>query len=145
MPQRFQYPLSPLTTVAVYDSEEAFPAEPAGEQTAAFPAGMLALALQWRWRPEYPVIVFTGPLAGSLTAADRDRIWRKWEIPVYEYRLDAAGSVVAEECDAHNGLHLRPETDPPIGLDWSRCPCGLGTPRLPTPREVAEAAFHAAA
>jgi hypothetical protein len=145
MPVRFEYPLNPLPRVAVYDRPEAFPSEPDGQQTVAFPAGMLALALQWRWRPEYPVVVFTGPFAGWLTAADRERIWREWEVPVYEFRLDATSSVVAEECDAHNGLHLRPETDPPIGLDWSRCPCGLGTPRIPAPREVAEAVLTVAA
>ncbi len=145
MPQRFEYPLNPLPRLAVYDRVEAFPHEPSDHQTAALPAGMLNIALQWRWRPEFPVVIFTGPFAGSLTAADRDRIWREWEVPVYEFRLDASGSVIAEECDAHDGLHLRPETEPPIGLDWSRCPCGLGTPRLPAPREVAEAALHAAA
>lgn len=146
MPQRFHFPLSPAPTLAVYDAVEAFPAEPAaGVQTAALPADMLELALRWRWRPAFPVVIFTGPFAGSLTDAARSRIWRAWEVPVYEFRVNAYGAVIAEECDAHNGLHLRPETDPPTGLDWSRCPCGLGTPRIPAHREVAGAAHPVAA
>jgi hypothetical protein len=138
MPQRFQYPLSPSPDIAVYDTVEAFPAAPdEGVKAVAFPAGMLETALQWHWRPEFPVVVFTGPFAGVLTTAGREQIWRTWEVPVYEFRLDPAGAVIAEECDVHDGLHLRPESEPPSGLDWSRCPCGLGTPRIPTPRETA--------
>ena len=108
MPLLFTYPLKPAPPLAVYEQLEAFPSEPGPEAlTVALPSGLLPLAARWNWSPSYAIVVFTGPFWGILTNEERDNVWDRWGVPVYEYRLDSEGSVIAQECDAHDGLHAR--------------------------------------
>jgi hypothetical protein len=63
-----------------------------------------------------PIIAFSGlpfldfPTESShipaLTAADRNLFWQAFGAPVYEQWLGIDNEVLAEECDAHCGLHL---------------------------------------
>ncbi len=56
----------------------------------------------------FPIVVFTGPGHGYLTDADRDLFWRVFEVPLFEQFTGLGGEVLAEECEAHEGLHIRP-------------------------------------
>ena len=131
MPLQFEYPLGPKTPVAVYEHLDAFPSEPRPESlSVALPAAMLPIALEWKWTPEYPVVVFTGPFWGVLTESVRNAVWDHWGAPIFEYRLDASWNVVAEECDAHEGLHVRAGMPVPADAIYTRCGCGRTTPRI---------------
>ncbi len=148
MPQRFEFPLSPVPVLRTYEASDRFPIQPSLDVEAlALPANLLSLALMWSWHPLYPLVVFTGESCGTLIPEMRDRVWHRWGVPVFEYRLDASGThVLAEECEAHDGMHLRREVPWPEGLSWTRCACGLDTPRLFAPRleelEAANSLLH---
>lgn len=55
----------------------------------------------------YPVVAFTGVRHGYLSDADRDLFWRTFGVPVFEQMTGVDNDVVADECEAHNGLHVR--------------------------------------
>jgi hypothetical protein len=55
---------------------------------------------------EYPVIARTGIRHGALTQADRDVFWKAFRVPVFEQLLGLSGELLAEECEAHEGLHV---------------------------------------
>jgi len=55
---------------------------------------------------EYPVVAFTGIRHGALTQADRDLLWRAFRVPVFEQFRGLHGELLAEECEAHDGLHV---------------------------------------
>jgi hypothetical protein len=76
----------------------------------------------------FPVIVLPGPRHGVLTEHDRDLIWRRWGVPVYEFLIDSSGHVVASECDAHEGLHVHGSG---AQAEERECGCGVTGPMLP--------------
>jgi hypothetical protein len=76
-------------------------------ETIAAPISTV-LRLPWSWEPAFPLVVLTGPRHGFLSDCDRDLLWSRYEVPVYEHLLDAQGFVLARECDAHRGLHVLP-------------------------------------
>lgn len=141
-----------------------------------------------RWRPEAvaapvailrkmrlpplrnAVIAFTGLAHGELTEADRRMFWDVFQVPVFEQFLGFDGYALAAECEAHEGLHIRPEhavfeilanqlvvtsltdvTHPVLRaatgfsgwVDTAPCHCGGPAPRLRDVRALA-AAQHAA-
>ena len=51
------------------------------------------------------VFVLTSP-GRFLSDADRDELWRLFQVPVYALLVDEDGCVVAWECEAHDGLHV---------------------------------------
>ena len=131
MPLLFTYPLKSAPPLAVYEQLEAFPNEPGPEAlTVALPSGLLPLAARWKWSPSYAIVVFTGPFWGVLTKDERDNVWNRWGVPIYEYRLDSTGTVIAQECDAHDGLHLLPGVSVPSDAIHTRCQCGQTSPRV---------------
>jgi hypothetical protein len=52
------------------------------------------------------IIAFSGPEHGVLSEADREFLWRAFEVPVFEQYLGLDGSLLAWECEAHEGLHV---------------------------------------
>jgi hypothetical protein len=58
-------------------------------------------------RLTHSLIAFVGPKFGVLTAEDRDLLWTSFGIPVYEQFRGLGGELLASECDAHDGLHIR--------------------------------------
>lgn len=58
-------------------------------------------------RLDYPLVAFTGPLHGLLSDEDRDLFWRCFGVPAFEQWLGLRNEVLAEECEAHDSLHIR--------------------------------------
>jgi hypothetical protein len=77
-------------------------------ETLALPASLLT-SLPNSWSPSFPLVVFTGTRYGFIGEEERETIWRKYAMPVFEQLLDEKGRVLAVECEAHNGLHIEPE------------------------------------
>ncbi|MEO8131021.1 MAG: hypothetical protein ABJF23_01870 [Bryobacteraceae bacterium] len=75
--------------------------------TLAAPVNVLRSMAPMAGPQRYPVIVFTGVLHGTLTAADRELFWKSFRVPVFEQLLGLGNELVAEECEAHDGLHVR--------------------------------------
>ena len=75
-------------------------------ETLAAPASVL-LDLNDGWMPRFPLVAFTGIRHGFLDNADRERLWRRFGVPVFEQLVDDQGRVFATECEAHAGLHIR--------------------------------------
>jgi hypothetical protein len=123
-----RYPLQPRPRIAHFQASDQF--DPGDAGTAAFPASMLPRVWDSVWTPLYPVVVFTGPGYGVLTEEDREQIWRRWGVPVYEQMMDSDGRVVAEECDAHDGLHLVAGAAWAGAAEHGECACGLEGPKV---------------
>ena len=94
----------------------------------------------------FALVVFTGPSRPRLDYEQRDRLWRAFQVPIFEQFCGPDAAVIAHECEAHDGLHLAPgggarieEGELRIGnyatglaalLDTGHCECGVETPRL---------------
>lgn len=84
--------------------------------TLAGPAAMLRrLAATGPLR--YPCIAFSGGSYDPLNEEDREFLWRCFRVPVFEQLVGFRGEVLAEECEAHCGLHVR--EDAAIFEDYS--------------------------
>jgi hypothetical protein len=76
------------------------------------------------------VVPFSGARVGEVTSRDRDLLWIAYQVPVFEQRFGTDGSIIARECEAHDGLHL---VSPgifrgPVRTDV--CECGRPEPRI---------------
>ena len=72
-----------------------------------------------------------------LTVSERDQLWRRFHVPIFEQIVGPRGELLAMECDAHDGLHVHTEgwrPDDAYHIDHSACACGLKQPRLFSPR-----------
>ena len=74
-----------------------------------------------------------------VTEADRERLWMRFRVPVFEQIIAANGALLAAECEAHNGLHIQVDVLrldrqgralPHNEIDRSSCLCGRTGPRL---------------
>jgi hypothetical protein len=84
------------------------------------------------------VIALIRPGEPRLTEDDRERLWRAFRVPVFEQRIGRSGSLLAWECEAHDGLHIEsPKLRPRAGevLETAPCGCGKTAPRLIAPSE----------
>jgi hypothetical protein len=129
----FIYPFEPAPRVLLLGSEFR-----QTERTRVMPVGTcldLSLITQdtiaapvWRLRElaaqkvtmRYPLVAFTGEFS-HLTSADRDLFWESFGVPVFEQLVNAAGHVIADECEAHTALHVRV---PKMGASLANCACG---------------------
>jgi phenylacetate-coenzyme A ligase PaaK-like adenylate-forming protein len=68
----------------------------------------LAMA-RTRPRLTHSIVAFVGPEFGVLTSEDRDLLWTRFGVPVYEQLRGLGRELLAAECDAHEGLHIREE------------------------------------
>jgi hypothetical protein len=70
-----------------------------------------------------------------VSEADRERLWKRFRVPVFEQIVGRNGALLASECEAHRGLHIESEI---LGarcrenhrIDASRCACGRTTARI---------------
>ena len=161
----FHYPITPTPRTAVlvdwfdpsplrgHNMVQTF-AEGWTHQVAAFgPAalagtrGQLLSLAALPPRLTHALIVLARPGEPLTTAAERDRLWRAFGVPVFEQIIAEDGRLLAAECEAHDGLHVQV-----AGRDWdgywtetAHCGCGQKSPRLhapePVERERAAAAY----
>ena len=54
------------------------------------------------------VVAFTGPRDGLLSEADRDELWKAFQVPVRAKLHGFHRELLAWECEAQEGLHLEP-------------------------------------
>jgi hypothetical protein len=86
--------------------------------------------------PTHALVVLHRTGAAPLAPDDREWLWRKFGVPIFEQVIGARGELIAAECEAHDGMHLEtPEIDLngtslPGQVDVSPCACGRQTPRL---------------
>jgi len=178
--QEFRYPLEKPVKVAVlldgfrssstirnfsdFDLDELAELE---TEAIAAPLPLLRTLAELEHPVHYPLVVFTGPRFGYLTSADRDLFWKAFRMPVFEQLTGVLGEVVAEECEAHEGLHIRTtdaiveiqrgevlltslsRLDSPVfrvatvlraTIETAACSCGRSEPRLLQQESLALAA-----
>ena len=85
------------------------------------------------------IIALVRPGEPNLSEEDRERLWRAFRVPVFEQRIDDSCTLLAAECEAHDGLHIEaPDLVPREGeiLETAPCGCGKTTPRLITPQRA---------
>jgi hypothetical protein len=71
-----------------------------------------------------------------VSEADRDWLWARFRVPVFEQIIARDGVLLAAECEAHCGLHIESKSltlGPTDEIDVSPCLCGRTTPRLILP------------
>jgi hypothetical protein len=79
----------------------------------------------------HAVIVLARQPSELLSESQRKQLWRAFQVPLFEQIVTEKGSVLATECEAHDGLHV--ESPAFLGEQWvdsSPCACGRKTPRL---------------
>ncbi len=59
------------------------------------------------------IVVLNTVEQGILQPGEREMLWRCFGLPVYEQWLGLEGELLAWECEAHQGLHVKEEV-----LDW---------------------------
>jgi len=155
----FRYPMDPAPRTAVLAAcfrqprlrpnypVRVFPRGWSEEVSAFAPAAIAApreqlLGLAAAERPPaftHAVIALESPGDPMLSAAERQRLWRTFRVPVFEQIIGPDGELLAAECEAHDGLHIEAPGLPWDGyrLELAPCGCGRKTPRL-TPSESAE-------
>jgi hypothetical protein len=120
-------------------------------EAAAFaPAAIVATRAQLLALAEIPPVITHALIAVArptdmlLTAADRDRLWHAFRVPIFEQLIGSRGERLAAECEAHDGLHIEAKGHNWTGyaVDEGLCACGLRTPRVssPVPAERVRAA-----
>lgn len=138
MDPSIRYPLQPEPRIVVFTEYGAW--QPGDAETTIVAARLLHRVWADVWTPSFAVVVLTGPRYGVLTENDRELIWRRWGVPIYEYLTDRAGRVIARECDAHEGLHICPDTVWAGDADERECGCGLSGLMIPAGADVEVAA-----
>lgn len=117
-----RYPLSPMPRIAVlvdgfrptkkvrifadFDLAEIVALD---QETVAGTISMMQKLARTGKVLRYPPIVFSSIREGCVTEADRNLFWKSLGVPVFEQLLGLDGEVLAEECEARDGLHVRSE------------------------------------
>lgn len=76
----------------------------------------------------HTLVVLSWSFDKTLTPAERDFLWSAFGAPIFEQVLAPDNSLLAYECDAHDGLHLLDPNQPTLTLVQS-CSCGSPLPR----------------
>ena len=118
----FRYPLQPSPKILMLlegfqrsgSIRNVFDLDPSGvagarADTLAAPVSVLRAMAGIAGPQRYPLVAFTGVRHGTLTEADRDLFWKSFRVPVFEQFLGLSNELIAEECEAHDGLHVREE------------------------------------
>jgi hypothetical protein len=53
-----------------------------------------------------PLVAFTGPVYGALTQLEREILWKRFRVPIFEQLRGLNNELLAFECAAHDGLHV---------------------------------------
>ena len=77
------------------------------------------------------IVVLTSVGDSPLGDHHRDLLWSAFGVPVFEQLRKSDGTVIARECEVHDGLHIVDSAHAPDGeIVGGQCACGLETPRL---------------
>ena len=75
-------------------------------------------------QPTHAVVVLTHP-GQSVDAAERDQLWNRFRVPVFQQIVDERGRLIAYECEAHDALHVASAVAHELGtIRDDICPCG---------------------
>ena len=82
----------------------------------------------------HALIVLARPGERTLSPSQREKLWTVFRVPVFEQIVDERGTLLAAECEAHDGLHIESFgfVSKEQRVDGTRCGCGRETPRLKT-------------
>lgn len=69
------------------------------------------------------IVVFTHAAENTLSASDRDWLWEMLGVPVFQQVLGPANELLAEECEAHGGLHVVAAME---GVETEEVVCACG-------------------
>jgi hypothetical protein len=88
-------------------------------------AGHLAQLINVEAQPTHALVVLTRP-GQSLSAADRDQLWNRFRVPVFQQIIDEGGRLIACECEAHDAMHvMSPVVAQDLGtIRQEVCRCG---------------------
>ncbi len=82
----------------------------------------------------HAVNIFRRESDTPLSDAELDSLWRAFHVPVFEQIVASDGTLIAWECEAHDGLHIAPGVDTGShAVDTTPCACGRSTARLVSP------------
>lgn len=78
------------------------------------------------------IIVLTSVDDSPLADHHRDLLWGAFGVPIFEQLRGENGTVIASECEVHDGLHFRDNEAFTLEgeIVSDPCACGLETPRL---------------
>lgn len=82
------------------------------------------------------IVVFTSFEESPLIDDYRDLLWQAWGVPVFEQLREPDGTIIARECEVHDGLHFVTPQDevlrgrPELEIVSGVCECGAETPQL---------------
>jgi hypothetical protein len=96
--------------------------------------------------PSHALIVMRNEWEPRFTDSHRTFLWKAFRVPAFEQIIDEDGTLLATECEAHEGLHIESPrfTAADHKFHSGRCACGRVTPRLVSAQRV-EAARRLAA
>lgn len=112
---RFKYPFCPAPRIVFFDGSGPLPRLSEEETLAASPRVLREQALRILQgeipapRVDHAILSLAGVEDGVLSLQDRDLLWRTFRVPVFEQFLDGDGHVMAGECEAHEGFHVKTE------------------------------------
>lgn len=83
----------------------------------------------------HAIVILSTEAGPRLTSEQRDFLWRTFRVPAFEQIVAPDGTLLAAECEAHDGLHIVSPllTAPAADIDQSPCPCGRPGTRLIRP------------
>lgn len=75
----------------------------------------------------HAIVILSAETDPRLSAEQRDFLWRAFGVPVFEQVVAPGGTLLAAECEAHDGLHVVAAR---LGLqfDVDPSPCACGRP-----------------
>ncbi len=103
---------------------------------------LIRLARSWdeRWeRPRRALVAFSFEHGESPSETDKDELWDRFGVPLFEQCLNFRRELIAAECEAHEGLHLAPQFAGLEGWRLARVRCACGNPAPKVLREVRRA------
>jgi hypothetical protein len=74
----------------------------------ASPANLLRLSRYRIRSPQRALIAIQAPGMRALTEGERDWLWRRFQVPLYQQLRGFQGELLAAECDAQVGFHANP-------------------------------------
>jgi hypothetical protein len=76
--------------------------------------------------PDLALLLVLTQIEGETLGEDyREYLWQAFGVPLFEQLRDRAGTVIARECEAHDGLHVDSSAHLSEAATNDPCECGL--------------------